>query len=99
SGDLVGSGQAVLMGPAGHVELQEQVICAQRHIHMSEIDARMLNVTNGQKVQVKTEGERSLIFDEVVVRVSEKFALEFHIDTDEANAAGLRNNDSVFIVS
>ncbi len=66
---------------------------------MSEIDARMLNVTNGQKVHVKTEGERSLIFDEVVVRVSEKFSLEFHIDTDEANAAGLRNNDSVFIVS
>lgn len=99
SGDLVGSGNAVLMGPAGHVELKEQVICAQRHIHMSEIDARMLNVTNGQKVHVKTEGERSLIFDEVVVRVSEKFSLEFHIDTDEANAAGLRNNDSVFIVS
>ncbi|MFN6884875.1 PduL/EutD family phosphate acyltransferase, partial [Proteus mirabilis] len=58
-----------------------------------------LNVTNGQKVHVKTEGERSLIFDEVIVRVSDKFALEFHIDTDEANAAGLRNNDSVFIVS
>ena len=50
-------------------------------------------------MHVKTEGERSLIFDEVIVRVSEKFALEFHIDTDEANAAGLRNNDSVFIVS
>ena len=64
---IVGSGNAVLMGPAGHIELKEQVICAQRHIHMSEIDARMLNVINGQKVHVKTEGERSLIFDEVVV--------------------------------
>lgn len=99
SGDLVGSANAVLMGPAGHVDLLEQVICAQRHIHMNEIEARMLNVTNGQKVHVKIEGERSLIFDEVVVRVSEKFTLEFHIDTDEANAAGLRNNDSVFIIS
>ena len=66
---------------------------------MNNIDARALNVTNGQKVHVKTEGERSLIFDEVIVRVSDKFALEFHIDTDEANAAGVRNNDSVFIVS
>lgn len=99
SGDLAGSGNAVLMGPAGYVELKQQVICAQRHIHMNNIDARALNVTNGQKVHVKTEGERSLIFDEVIVRVSDKFALEFHIDTDEANAAGLRNNDSVFIVS
>ncbi|KLU18270.1 phosphate propanoyltransferase, partial [Proteus mirabilis] len=99
SGDLAGSGNAVLMGPAGYVELKQQVICAQRHIHMNNIDARALNVINGQKVHVKTEGERSLIFDEVIVRVSDKFALEFHIDTDEANAAGLRNNDSVFIVS
>lgn len=99
SGDLVNSGNALLIGSAGHVELNEQVICAQRHIHihMNMIDARMLNVVNGQKVHIRTEGERGLIFDEVVIRVDERFSLEFHIDTDEANAAGLRNNDSVFI--
>ncbi|MBP6123795.1 MULTISPECIES: phosphate propanoyltransferase [Providencia] len=99
SGDLSTSGSALLIGPAGHVNLEEQVICAQRHIHMSIMDARALNVVNGQKVHIRTEGERSLIFDEVVVRVDERFSLEFHIDTDEANAAGLRNSDSVFIVS
>lgn len=97
SGDLMNSGNALLIGPAGHVELNEQVICAQRHIHMNMIDARMLNVVNGQKVHIRTEGERGLIFDEVVIRIDERFSLELHIDTDEANAAGLRNNDSVFI--
>ncbi len=99
SGDLSASGSALLIGPAGHVNLEEQVICAQRHIHMNIMDARALNVVNGQKVHIRTEGERSLIFDEVMVRVDERFSLEFHIDTDEANAAGLRNSDSVFIVS
>ncbi|HBO24511.1 MULTISPECIES: phosphate propanoyltransferase [unclassified Providencia] len=99
SGDLNTSGSALLIGPAGHVNLEEQVICAQRHIHMNMMDARALNVANGQKVHIRTEGERSLTFDEVVVRVDERFSLEFHIDTDEANAAGLRNNDSVFVVS
>lgn len=82
SGDLVNSGNALLMGPAGHVELNEQVICAQRHIHMNMIDARMLNVVNGQKVHIRTEGERGLIFDEIFIRVDERFSLEFHIDTE-----------------
>ncbi len=99
SGDLNESGNALLIGPAGYVNLSEQVICAQRHIHMNLMDARALNVVNGQRVCVRTEGERSLVFDEVVIRVDARFSLEFHIDTDEANAAGLRNNDSVFVVS
>lgn len=99
SGDLNQSGSALLIGPAGHVNLCEQVICAQRYIHMNLMDARSLNVSNGQRVCVRTEGERSLVFDEVVVRVDARFSLEFHIDTDEANAAGLRNSDSVFVVS
>ncbi len=98
SGDLTSSGDALLVGPAGHAHLISQVICAQRHIHLSPMDARALNVTNGQIVHVKAEGERSLIFDEVIIRVCDRFALEFHIDTDEANAAGLRNNDNVYII-
>lgn len=97
SGALSNSADALMVGPAGHVHLKSQVICAQRHIHMNGLDARMLNVVNGQKVRVKTEGQCGLVFDEVVVRVNEAYALEFHIDTDEANAAGLRSNDSVFI--
>ncbi|MTD26997.1 phosphate propanoyltransferase [Erwinia sorbitola] len=98
SGHLDNSGGALLIGPAGHVELHSQVICAWRHIHMSPQDARQLNVVNGQKVSVRSNGERQLTFDEVVVRVREDFVLEFHIDTEEANAAGLKNGAQVTLI-
>lgn len=98
SGQLSHSGSALLIGPAGHVELRSQVICAWRHIHMSPQDARCLNVSNGQRVSVRSSGVRRLTFDEVLVRVSEDFVLEFHIDTEEANAAGLTNGAQVTIV-
>ncbi|EHM44499.1 phosphate propanoyltransferase [Yokenella regensburgei] len=95
SGALENAGSALLMGPAGHVELQSQVICAWRHIHMSPQDARRYAVSNGQKVKVSGEGLRRVIFDEVIVRIRDDFALEFHIDTEEANAAGLKNGTLV----
>ena len=98
SGQLENAGSALLVGPKGHVELHSQVICAWRHIHMSPQDARALNVSNGQKVSVRSGGERQLTFDEVVVRVRDDFALEFHIDTEEANAAGLKNGAQVTLV-
>lgn len=98
SGQLENAGSALLVGPKGHVELHSQVICAWRHIHMSPQDARQLNVSNGQKVSVCSHGERRLTFDEVVVRVREDFALEFHIDTEEANAAGLKNGEQVALI-
>jgi len=99
SGDLHHSGDAMLSGPAGYVLLQSQVICAQRHIHMNPHEAFQLGVSNGQKVRVKTSGIRSLLFDEVIIRVKGSFALELHIDTDEANAAGLSSGDCVTIIS
>lgn len=98
SGNLIASGDAMLAGPAGYVSLHSQVICAQRHIHMNPQDAARLGVKNGQTVRVKACGIRGLIFDEVVVRVKASFALELHIDTDEANAAGLASGDNVVIV-
>lgn len=98
SGHLEKAGDALLVGPKGHVDLHSQVICAWRHIHLSPQDARRLNVINGQKVSVRSTGERQLTFDEVVVRVRDDFALEFHIDTEEANAAGLKNGAQVTLV-
>ncbi|MGV3346669.1 phosphate propanoyltransferase [Enterobacteriaceae bacterium LUAb1] len=95
SGQLDNAGSALLMGPAGHTELRSQVICAWRHIHMSPHDAQQLHVTNGQKVRVHSCGERQLTFDDVIVRVRDDFVLEFHIDTEEANAAGLKNGAQV----
>lgn len=90
SGDIKGSAGCKLVGPCGEVELEIGAIAAKRHIHMTTADAEKYELKDTQvvKVAVKTEG-RSLIFDDVVVRVSDKFALAMHIDTDEANAAAV----------
>ena len=89
SGDIAGSAPCKLVGPCGEVELGEGVIAAKRHIHATPEDAEKLGVSDKEivKVKISTNG-RSLIFDDVVVRVSPKFALAMHIDTDESNAAG-----------
>ena len=88
SGDVAGSGACKLIGPAGEVELTEGVMVAKRHIHMTPEDAERLGVENGEIVSVKIESERTAILGDVVIRVSPKFALAMHIDTDESNAAG-----------
>ncbi len=87
SGDVKGSGACKLVGPAGEIELKEGVIAAKRHVHMTPADAEVFGVKDKEIVKVKTNGSRPLIFDDVVVRVSPKYALAMHIDTDEANAA------------
>lgn len=90
SGDLAGAGACKLVGPKGEVEVKEGVIAAQRHIHMTPADAEVYDVKDKDIVKVKVEGTgRALTFDDVVVRVSDKFALAMHVDTDESNAAGL----------
>ena len=90
SGDIAGSGACKLVGPCGEVELKEGVIAAKRHIHMTPADAEAMGVSDKQivKVLMNTDG-RKTIYDDVVVRVSDKYALAMHIDTDESNAAGI----------
>jgi acetate kinase len=97
SGDLDGTPGLVLEGPAGQVEIKNGVIYAQRHMHMTPTDARRLGLENGDVVRVRVEGDRELIFGDVAVRVSPKFKLEFHLDTDEANAAQLNTGDIAFL--
>ena len=88
SGDVAGSGACKLVGPCGEVELAEGVIAAKRHIHMTTADAAEMGLKDKDVVSVKVEGgDRSLTFGEVVVRVSDSYALAMHIDTDESNAA------------
>ena len=88
SGDLANTPGCKLVGPAGEVEIKEGVIVAKRHIHATVADAKELGVSNGEIVNVKVETEgRTLIFGDVVVRVSDSYALAMHIDTDESNAA------------
>lgn len=87
SGDLVETPGCTLIGPAGQIELQEGVIVAKRHIHMTPIDAIRSHVKDNDIVFVITTSyERSLIFSDVVVRVSPSYRLAMHVDTDEANA-------------
>lgn len=91
SGDIAGSGVCKVVGPCGEIELTEGVIAAKRHIHMSVADAERMGIKDQQivKVEIPTEG-RSLVFGDVVARVNGNFMLAMHIDTDEANAAGIQ---------
>ena len=89
SGDVAGSAGCKLVGPCGEVELKEGVIVAKRHIHVTPEDAEKLGVADKEIVKVACGSEgRKLVFDDVVIRVSEKFATAMHIDTDESNACG-----------
>lgn len=99
SGDVKGSAGATLIGPAGKVDIKEGVIIAQRHLHFSPSEAKAWGMTSGEVVRVRcgTGGGRSTVFEDVVVRVSDKYSLEFHVDTDEANAAGIKTGDIVHI--
>ncbi|MBO5747094.1 MAG: phosphate propanoyltransferase [Clostridia bacterium] len=99
SGDVAGSGACKLVGPCGEVELSEGVIVAKRHIHMTPEDADVLGVKDCDVVNVKvTTDGRSLIYGDTVVRVSPKYALAMHVDTDEANAAAIPGSCMATIV-
>lgn len=98
SGHLDGTPGITVIGPRGMVKLEEGVIVALRHIHMSPDDAKHFGVTNGQIVQVKVPGARGCTLDNVVVRVSPKYALEMHIDVDEGNGLGLKTGDFVEVL-
>jgi len=94
SGDLEGTPGIILQGPRGQLEISRGVICAARHIHMHPSDAARLGVRDGQRVRVRVGGIRGLVFDNVLIRVSENFRLEMHIDLDEANAGNIRNGQT-----
>lgn len=99
SGDVAGSAPITIVGPKGIVELKEGCILANRHIHMSPSDAERFGVKDGDYVAVDTigEGKRTTLWD-VQIRVSEKFILEMHLDTDDANACGIGNGSRVKLI-
>ncbi|NLC34145.1 MAG: phosphate propanoyltransferase [Erysipelothrix sp.] len=99
SGDIANTGGMTLVGPAGSIELNEGVIVAKRHIHLSDEDAKQFELEDQEVVNVKIETEqRSLIFDDVVVRVNPNFRAAMHIDTDEGNAAGIAGSTQGIII-
>ena len=95
SGDIAQSAGIVVVGPCGAITLQEGVICASRHIHMNSDEAHRFGVCDGDRAMVEVDGPRGCTLKNVLVRVHPSFRLEFHIDTDEANAVGLKNGDQV----
>ncbi|AWE07236.1 acetate kinase [Lysinibacillus sp. 2017] len=99
SGDTAGSAPITIVGPKGSIYLQEGCIIAAAHIHMSVEDAHSFGVTDGQFVNVRVLSQRPLIFNHVKIRVSERFKLEMHVDTDEGNAAMISVNDVGEIVT
>ncbi|QGG49343.1 phosphate propanoyltransferase [Heliorestis convoluta] len=98
SGDLEGSAGCILMGPKGTVVLEEGVIIAARHIHCSPEEAEALQLKDKDRVNLSVAGERSVIFNNVLVRVAHGLRLELHVDTDEANASFLGNSDFAYIL-
>jgi putative phosphotransacetylase len=99
SGNTAGTPGLVLVGPAGAVTMKEGVIVAARHMHISAVEADKFGLKDMDRISIKSTGVKSVIFNNVLVRVSDKFALDFHLDTDEANAAGIKNGDMVEIVA
>jgi propanediol utilization protein len=100
SGDLAGTPGLTVVGPKGCRELRTGVISARRHIHMNGQDAVRLGLQDGQVVQVRIDSEgRDLIFGDVTVRIRPDFRLELHLDTDEANAAGVSKGDWAELLS
>ncbi|MDR1133873.1 MAG: phosphate propanoyltransferase [Synergistaceae bacterium] len=98
SGDTAGSPGGRVETKLGSVELSEGVIVAARHMHISSAQAQIMGLSDGQAVSLKSAGGRGVVFDNVAVRSGEGFDLEVHLDTDEANAALLRDGDLLEVV-
>lgn len=98
SHQIAGSKGVKLVGPKGTCQLEEGAIVAVRHLHMTPQEAETLQLKEGQWVCVETTGPRALIFKNVIVRIDPLFSLELHLDTDEANAAGVKNGDEVYLM-
>ncbi len=98
SGDISGTPGAKIIGPKGEVEISEGIIVAARHIHMHTSDAVEYGVVDKDVVSIKVGGERGLVFDNVLVRVADNYALEMHVDIEEGNAAGVKNGDLVELI-
>lgn len=98
SGKLEGTPGVTIIGPKGTIEKDTGTIAALRHIHLTPEDAQRMGVRDKQMVKVEIRGLRGGIFHNVLIRVSDQFAPEMHIDVDEANAFGVKNGDRAYII-
>ncbi len=98
SGDLAGSAPLKIRGPRGLIEIREGLILARRHLHIHNEEAARYGIKTGDRVRIRTAGSRPVIFEDVIVRAGADHRMEFHLDTDEANAAGVKNGDLAEII-
>lgn len=98
SGDLENTPGLILEGPRGRIILKEGVIVPDRHIHMTPQDAKNYGVEDGQRVSVKVDGRKGGVLSNVTIRVGPKYKLDFHIDTDDANAFFIENGDMLELI-
>jgi len=98
SGDIAGSEPIVLIGPKGSIALKEGAICATRHIHMTPQYAESFGIREDHLLKVRIPGERALTFENIRPKISPGYVLQMHLDTDDANAAGLRGGEAVEIL-
>ena len=98
SGDTAGSAPIALVGPKGAIYLDEGCIVAARHIHMCPEDAAAAGLKDNDFVSVRVGNERGVVLDQVKIRVDESFTTEMHIDTDEANASQVKQDDLATII-
>lgn len=98
SGDIAGTPGAKVIGPKGEIVLEDGIIVAARHIHMHTTDTEKFGVRDGDIVKVKTQGMRSLVFENVLVRSGDTHALEMHVDIEEGNAAAVKNGELVELI-
>ncbi len=98
SENVAGTPGAKLIGPAGETVMEQGVIVAARHLHISPDEAAAIGLKEGQLVYAEAAGARGLVFKNIVVRIDELYTAELHLDTDEANAAGLKHGDEVELI-
>ncbi|MEG0256989.1 MAG: phosphate propanoyltransferase [Christensenella sp.] len=98
SGEIDGTPGIELIGVAGNVALAQGTIISARHLHLSEEQVKWLGLKNGEIVSLKSDGQRAVVYENVIVRSGVGHEMEFHLDTDEANAAGLKNGDLLKLI-
>jgi len=96
SGDIKNSSGITLVGPKRELKLKTGAIVAKRHLHLSEIDAKNWKLKNKQKVLIQIKGERALVLQNVIIRIGVGLT-RLHLDTDEANASGIKNGETVYL--
>ncbi|WML34094.1 phosphate propanoyltransferase [Clostridium sp. OS1-26] len=98
SGDLSRTAGVTLVGPKGSVQIEEGLVVAQRHIHMTPEDAKNLGVHDGEVVSIKFDDLRGGIYSNVAIRANDESKLECHLDIEEANAMGINSKSKITIV-